>query len=59
MDLFPSLQQVVTVRKDDAFGLLRNRSLHIPDLLQLNRIEIDLCLTVSLKGMDMSRLVIV
>jgi hypothetical protein len=59
MDLFPSLQQILTVFRDDGLGLSRNLSLHIPDLLQLNRIEIDLCLTVSLKGMDMSRLVIV
>jgi hypothetical protein len=59
MDLFPSLQQIDPVLGDDAPGLSRNLSLHIPDLPQLNRIEIDLRFTLSLKGMNMSRLVIV
>jgi len=44
---------------DNSFGLSRSLSLHTPDLLHLNRIEIDLRFTVSLKGMDMCRLVII
>lgn len=44
---------------DNSFGLSRSLSLHTPDSLQLNRIEIVLRFTVSLKGMNMSRLVII
>ena len=59
MDIFPSLQQKLPVLGDDALGFSGNLALHIPDLLQFNRIEIDLCFTVSLKDMDVSRLVII
>jgi hypothetical protein len=59
MDLFPSLQQILLVVGHYSFRLSRNLSLHIPDLLHLNRIEIDLRFTISLKSMDMRLFVIV
>ena len=59
MDLFPPLQQILPVLEDNAFGLSGNLSLHIPDLLHFNRIEIDLRFTVSLKDMNMGRPMII
>ena len=55
MDLFPSLQQILLILADNASGLSRTLSLHIPDLFHLNRIEIDFSFTISLKGMNIEQ----
>ena len=59
MNLFPSLQQILLVVNDNFFCPSHYLLLHIPHLPDFNWIKIDLRFTVSLKDMDMSRLVIV
>jgi hypothetical protein len=53
MNLFPLLQQVFTVRSDNALGSKSHLLFHLPNLPYHDRIELDSCFTVSLERVHM------